>query len=171
MWNINDLSQNAQNRRSGEKANYLFETYKNSVIPHGRHIYAKSSDMDMDTIFSYPSSQHAFPHWKCVFHCCYSCPRIDLLDQESDRHHYNTPNSIRFHIYHLITRCIVHVRRPLDENKMCRLCFQDQATVSPAKIYTRKDIVMIEKSISDFQTSFYIPEIQQSRFTFHTYTF
>ena len=37
---LNDLSQNSQNRRSGEKSNLLFDTYKNSVIPHGRHIYA-----------------------------------------------------------------------------------------------------------------------------------
>ena len=31
-------SQNAQNRSSGEKANPIYETYKNTVIPHGRHI-------------------------------------------------------------------------------------------------------------------------------------
>ena len=36
---IKDKSQNAQNRRSGEMANCIFETYKNSVMAHGRHIY------------------------------------------------------------------------------------------------------------------------------------
>ena len=33
--------QNTQKRRSGEKANHIYETYKNTVMPHGRHIYAK----------------------------------------------------------------------------------------------------------------------------------
>ena len=43
-------SQNFQSRRSGEKAHHIYETYKNSVIPHGRHIYAKASDMAQATI-------------------------------------------------------------------------------------------------------------------------
>ena len=41
---IKDLIQNAQNRRSGEKANIIYETYKNTVMPHGHHIYAKAYD-------------------------------------------------------------------------------------------------------------------------------
>ena len=30
--------------RSGEKPNHKYETYKDTVMPHGRHIYAKASD-------------------------------------------------------------------------------------------------------------------------------
>ena len=44
------LSQNAQNRRSGEKENCIYETYKNKVMTHGRHIYAKAYDMARATI-------------------------------------------------------------------------------------------------------------------------
>ena len=40
-----DQSQNAQNRRSGEKANHVYKTYKNKFMPHGRHIHSKASDM------------------------------------------------------------------------------------------------------------------------------
>ena len=47
---------------------------------------------------------------------------------------------------------------------MSRLCLQDTATVSTAKIYTRKELVTMETSISDFHTSFYIPEIQNQAF-------
>ena len=111
----------------------------------------------MATMFSYTPSQHVLPHWKCVLHCCSNCPRIDLTDQESDRHHSNASPSIIFHIYHLIARCTVHGRRPLDERKNDRLCFQDLATVTPEKLYTRKKIVMMETYIADFHTSFYIP--------------
>ena len=38
-------SLNAQSRRSGEKAHHLYETYKNTVMTHGPHIYANAYDM------------------------------------------------------------------------------------------------------------------------------
>ena len=120
MRKINDLSQNAQNRSSGENSNILFETYKKSVMPHGRHIYETASDMDMDTMCAYLPYQHALPHWKFVLRFCSNCPRIDLPYQESDKHYFNPSPSIRFHIYHLITWFTVHGRRPLDEKKICR---------------------------------------------------
>ena len=53
LRNINSISQNAQNRRSGKMANRLFETYKNYVVPRGRHIYATAYYMTMDTVCSY----------------------------------------------------------------------------------------------------------------------
>ena len=75
---LKNLSKNAQNRRSGEKSNRLFETYKNSVMPHGCHIYETAADTTMAKICTYPPSQHAFPQWKCVLCCCSNFPRIDL---------------------------------------------------------------------------------------------
>ena len=42
---LNDQSQNAQFRMYGEKSHHIYETYTNTVMPHGRHIYAKTSDM------------------------------------------------------------------------------------------------------------------------------
>ena len=97
--------------------------------------------------------------------CCSNCPHIYLPNQESDRHYSNASPSIRFHIYHLIARFIVHGRRPLDKKKICRLCFQDPYTVTHEKLYTRKEIFMMETSIADLHTSFYIPAIQ--KITFH----
>ena len=47
---IKDIIQNAKNRRSGGKVNHIHETYKNTVMPHGRHIYAKAYDMAKATI-------------------------------------------------------------------------------------------------------------------------
>ena len=46
--------QNSQNRRSGGKANHIYETYKNTVMTHGRHIYAKAYDMEKSTMCAYP---------------------------------------------------------------------------------------------------------------------
>ena len=112
-------------------------------MPHGRNIYATEYDISMATICAYPPSQHALTHWKCVLHCCANFPYIDIPDQESDRHHSKTSTSIRFNIYPLIAHCTVHGRQPIDEKKICRLYFQDPATVTPEKLYTRKELAMM----------------------------
>ena len=101
----------------------------------------------MATTYAYPPSQHSFPHCKCVLRCCANLPRIDLPGQESDRHNSNTNPSICFHIYQLIAHCKFRGRRPQDENKTFHLCLQDMATVSPEKLYTIKELVMIETAI------------------------
>ena len=64
----------------------------------------------------------------------------------------------------LISRCTVHGRRPLDENKICHFFLCDPSSVTPAKLYIQKYIVMMETSIYDFYTSFYIQEIQKLAF-------
>ena len=59
---LKDRSQNAQNRKSGEKENCIYETYRNTFILHGHHIYAKSYDMEKATICAYTQSDHALQH-------------------------------------------------------------------------------------------------------------
>ena len=39
-------SQNSQNKSSGEKSNGIYETYKNAVMPHRRHISEKVYAME-----------------------------------------------------------------------------------------------------------------------------
>ena len=63
---LKDKSQNAQSRSSVEKAHHIYTTYKNTVMPHGRHIYAKAYDMTNATMCTNPRSDHALPHLKCV---------------------------------------------------------------------------------------------------------
>ena len=99
-----------------------------------------------------------------MLYCYSNCPFIDITDQESDRHHSNVSHSIIFHIYHLISRCTAHGRLPPDEKKSCCLCSQYPSTVTPSKQYTRKDLVMMDISTADFNTSFYIPEIKKLEF-------
>ena len=98
---MKDKSQNSQSRRSGEKSHYIYETYKNTVLPHGRHIYAKASDMKNATMCTYPQSEHALPHCTCVLRCCAECPCINLPYQETNIKHEDTTLSISFHIYHV----------------------------------------------------------------------
>ena len=54
---------------------------------HGRHIYAKASDIANDTICTYPQYDHALPHWKCVLRRCDKCTCINITDQETDKRH------------------------------------------------------------------------------------
>ena len=82
---LKDKIQNAQSRWSGEKAHNIYTTYKNTVIPHGNHIYAKASDMENTTICTYPQSEHAGTHCKYVLQCCSDCPCINIPDQETTK--------------------------------------------------------------------------------------
>ena len=53
-----------------EKQMRKYETYKNTVTPHGQHIYAQGSDISKATMCVYPQSYNALPHCKCVMRCC-----------------------------------------------------------------------------------------------------
>ena len=81
---LKDKSQNAQRRRSDEKTHHIYTKYKNKMMPHGRHIYSKAYDMANATMYAYPNSDNALPHWKCVLRCCANFPCINLPDQEKN---------------------------------------------------------------------------------------
>ena len=71
--------------------------------------------MAMITMCDYPPPHHVLPHRKYVLRFCANLPGINLPIQESDKNHSNTHPMIRFHVYHLIARCSVHVIHPLYE--------------------------------------------------------
>ena len=117
---LNNQSQNSQHRRYGEKANIMYETYKNTVMPDGNHIYSKTYDILKATICAYPQSYHALPHWKCVMRYCAKYKSINTPDQETYNQYSNTSTSISFHIYHLSAHCTTHDRIPLTDKKDSR---------------------------------------------------
>ena len=84
MKKLKDNSQNAQSRRSGEKSHHVYETYKNTLMPHGCHIYAKAFDVAKATMCKYTQSDHALPHCKCVLKWCAEFPYINIPDQETN---------------------------------------------------------------------------------------
>ena len=157
-------SQNAQSRRYGEKAHHIYTTYKNTVMPHGIHIYAKASDMANAKMCTYPQSEHSLPHWKCVLRCCAECTCINITDQEKNEKNDETTPTIRFHIYHIIGRCTTNGRVELIDKNICYMCKQEYLPDTSTKIYTRKELVMMETTISNFHTSLYIPAIQKLEF-------
>ena len=54
--------------------------------------------------------------------------------------------------------------KPYVINKTCRFCLKYPYTVSTTKLYTRREIFMMQISIDDFHTSFYIPAIKKLSF-------
>ena len=94
-------------------------------MPHGRHIYAKSSDIANATMCTNPHSDNALPHWKCVLRFCADCTFINLPDQETTKKHEETTPSISFHIYHIIGRCTASGIIPLKDKKICYICKQE----------------------------------------------
>ena len=44
----------------------IYEIYKNTVMPHGSHIYTKAYDIAKATMCEYPQSGHELTHWKCI---------------------------------------------------------------------------------------------------------
>ena len=67
------------------KKNITYMKHIKTVMPHGRHIYAKSPDMEKSTMRTYPQYYHALPSWKCVLRFCDDCPCINLPGQETDK--------------------------------------------------------------------------------------
>ena len=120
------------------------------------------------TMCTYPQSEHALPHWKCVLRCCAECPCINIPDQKRTTKHDETTSSIRFHIYHIIGRCTTHGRILLKDKNMCYMCKQESLPDTSTKIYTRKELVTMETKISNFHSIFYIPAIQKLDFSYTT---
>ena len=71
----------------------------------------------------------------------------------------------------MIARCTKHGKLPLTEKKSCRKCQQDTVSGKLTKIYTRKELVMMETTISNFRTSFIFQKFRSWRFTFHAYKY
>ena len=87
-------------------------------MPHGKHIYAKASDMANDTMCTYPQSENALPHWKCVLRCCDDCRCNNIPDQQTTKKHDETTPYIRSHIYRIIGRCTTHGRISLKDKNI-----------------------------------------------------
>ena len=133
-------------------------------MPHGRHIYVKAYDLAKAKMCAYSQSDHVLPHWKCVLKCCAKCPKIHLPAQETYYQYPDTSPSIIFQIYHLNARCTKHVSITLTYRGNCRKCQQDTAWGQSTKINTIKELVMMDTTISNFHTSFYIPAIKKLAF-------
>ena len=116
-----------------------------------------------------PSAHHVLPHRKYVLHCCNKLPSMVIPSQEENKDTKNRCPTICFHVYINISRCIMHDIYPYEERKTCSKCSTMHITDISTKLYTRKDIVLLETPITEFYESVYIPEIQKWHYIFHMY--
>ena len=87
---------------------------------------------------AYPWYDNALTHCKCVLRYCADCPCINLPYQDTDNQYSDTTPSIRFNIYHIITRCTAHGRIPLKDKKICHMCKQEYSVDGYTKYINQK---------------------------------
>ena len=109
---LKDRSQKVQNRRSSKISIRIFETYNNSVQPHGCNVYNNTSDMNMAKIYPYAYKYNGLPHWKYVLCCCDKCPSTVLHIKEENKETTKTFSTIRFHVYRNVSHYTVQSQRP-----------------------------------------------------------
>ena len=95
---LKDQSHKYHNRKSGEMASRIFETYKNSVMPYGRHIHKILAKMAISTMCKFPSDLYALTHWKFVLSSFKTCPSIVTPLQEYFSDSQNSCPKIHFHV-------------------------------------------------------------------------
>ena len=61
----------------------------------------------------------------------------------------------------MVSLCTIHGQCPSEKYMLCSYA---PKTAPSAKLYTRIELIMSEKSISDFHTCLYIPRIQNLEF-------
>ena len=114
---IKDQSCNSKNRKSGEMANHVVETYK--ILPcHMVNIYSTQhlTWLWQQFVHIYHQNMH-LRHWRCVLCCCSKYPCIDIPSPELYQRNFNEITTINFYMYQLIAHFTVHVRHPFNENK------------------------------------------------------
>ena len=121
---LKDKIQNAQIRRSSEKSHHIYETYKNTVMPHGRHIYSKSSDISHVKMCTYPQSDHALPQWKFVLRCCFECTYINLPCQETYKNMKKQHPQLGFTFITSLNVILPNGRIPFKDKTICYICKQ-----------------------------------------------
>ena len=152
-------SHNVKNRRYGEISSRIFETYKNAVRPRFFCIYNTTAYMAMETMCPCTSIYHGLPHWECVLHCCDKCPSISLTGQGGNKDTTNICPTIQFHVYRHVSYCTVHEQRPYHKRTTFSLCSTVTRSDRTIKVYTQKERVLLETSITEFYEKNYIPNI------------
>ena len=123
--------------------------------------------MDMETMYPYPSQYPGLPHWKCVSRCCDKFPVFSIPHQEKNKYATNTCLTIRFHLYCNVSSFTVHFIRPYEEQKICYKCYTDISSLTPGRLYKRKELVLFETLISEFHKNNIFQKFKNWHFILH----
>ena len=104
--------------------------------------------MAMSIICPCPSQHYGLTHWKYVLRYCDKCPGIITTRQKTNIDVTNTCSPISFHVCRNLSRCNFHGIRPYVERIIFSMCSTYLSYVTPEKVYTRNDLVILEILIS-----------------------
>ena len=119
--------------------------------------------MAMTTMYPFPSQYHGLTHWKFVLRHCIKLHVSTIPCQETNKYKTNTCSKILFHVYRNVSCFTVHGILPYEERTTCSMCSTDLSSVTPRKLYTQKELVLLETLRSYFQEKYYITVIQNWR--------
>ena len=55
---------------------------------------------------------------------------------------------MRFHFYRNVSHFTMYGQRPQEERTICSLWYSDHSSVTPGKVYTLKELLLLDTSIS-----------------------
>ena len=116
--------------------------------------------MAMPKMCTCTSKHHELLHWKCVLYCCDKWPSIVIPSHEANKDTTNTCLTIIFHVYHNVLHCNMHGLPTYYKQTTCSFYYKMTISYRTEKVYTKKELVLLETSIPEFQESFHISEIK-----------
>ena len=108
---------------------------------------------------SYPLENINIPHFRCVLKCCNNCPALSVPDEEISMER-QLPR-IKFHVYKDIYRCSLYGQLPLIDGDRCLSCVEQHDVSKRGKVHTKRELVLLDDSISTFHSKFYKPAIEK----------
>ena len=151
--------------RNNNSKSLDLEEYRMEILDTNSHKHPHPRDY-LKTITCKNDSHNSLPKWKCVMGRCASCPSpvIPKLENFPDSPLGNiTYGDYRYHL-----KCRIHgILKEGDlECKKCLECMAQKIIDSPEPLFRKKEITMIECSISQFHNHVYIPYMK--KFKYHT---
>ena len=87
-----------------------------------------------------------------------------FLSKEQIKNMSKQHPKLGFTFYHIIGHFTAHGRIQLKDKNICYMCKQESSPDNSTKIYTRKELVMTETTISEFHIRYYNIDIKKLAF-------
>ena len=132
-------------------------------MPHGRHIYAKASNMANITMCAYTYSNNILPYWKCVLRWCAECPQFNIHGQETNKNMRKQHPQLGFTFITSLHVVILMVEFRWKTRKYVTFVNKNLHQINLQNIHHKRSRYDRNKN-SDFNTTFYIAAIQKLAF-------
>ena len=107
-----------------------------------------AADITIAIMFPCHSQHNWQPHSKCILICCDKFPGICIPHQETNTDATNPCSKINVHVYRNVSRYTVHRIIPYEEQTTYYICYTNISSSTPGKVYTQKELVLLEALIS-----------------------